>query len=215
MRLRKLLILLVVLAILAAGAYLGFTQFDRLCTELAISHYRVRPSVKGAATLVRLLDDQSATPDQIKRVLPLLLTPRVSKDPTYPLGTTPIIRAELPFAVVLQNFIVDVNEFVWINGESRSGTGVVGIRALRKESHNLRFSPAPSKPGTYTMEIRYEYRLRPQRTRVWRWDPDKGIFLPRRAFVDIPESAQSKPKYECSIVVPVEIVMVDAGRTNP
>lgn len=212
---KTLLILLVVLATLGTGAYLGFSQFDRLCTELAIDHYRVRPSAKGAATLVKLVDDQSATAEQVKRILPLLFTPTVTKDPTYPLGGTPTVRVELPFEVVLQNLIADVNEFVWINGESRSGTGAVGVHTLRKESHNLRFSPTPSKPGTYTMEIRYAYRLRPQRARAWRWNPAEGIILPRRAFVSVPEPAQGKPKYECSIVVPVEIVVVDTGRTNP
>jgi len=212
---KTLLILLVVLTTLGAGAYLGFSQFDRLCTELAINHYRVRPSAKGAATLVRLVDDQSATQEQVERILSLLLTPTVTKDATYALGSAPIVRAELPFEVVLRNLIADVNEFVWVNGECRSGKNVFGLHTLRKESHDLRFYPTPSKPGTYTMEIRYVYRLRPQRARAWRWNPAKGIFLPRRAFVDVPESAQSKPKYECSIVVPVEIVVVGIGRSNP
>jgi hypothetical protein len=215
MRWKTLLILLVVLATLGTGAYLGFSQFDRLCTELAINHYRVRPSTAGAATLAKLVDGQSATPEQVERILPLLFTPTVTKDPTYPLGSTPVVRVELPFEVVLRNLIADTNEFVWVNGECRSGTGVVGVHTLRKESHNLRLYPTPSKPGTYTMEIRYAYRLRPQRTRAWRWNPVKGIILPRRAFLDVPESAQGKPKYECSIIVPVEIVVVDTSRTNP
>ncbi len=215
MRWKTLLILLVVLAILGTGGYLGFLLFDRLCTELAIDHYRVLPSPTGAATLSRLVDDQLATPEQVKRILPLLFTPAVTKDPTYPLGSAPTIRVERPFEVALRNLVADTNEFVWVNGERRSGTAAIGAHTLRKEPHSLRFYPAPSKPGTYTMEVRYTYRLRVQRQRAWRWNPFKGIILPQRVFVSVPESAQGKPKYECSIVVPVEIVVVDAGRTSP
>ena len=215
MRWKTLLIFLVVLATLGAGGYLGFSQFDRLCTELAIDHYRVWPSATGAATLARLVDDQVATPGQVERILPLLFTPAVTKDSTYSLGSAPTIRVELPFEVVLRNLVADTNEFIWVNGERRSGTGAVGVHTLRKESHNLRLYPAPSEPGTYTMEIRYMYRLRVQRQRAWRWNPAKGIILPQRVFVSVPESAQGKCKYECSIIVPVEIVVVDTGRASP
>lgn len=215
MRWKTLLILLVVLATLGTGGYLGFSQFDRLCTELAINQYRVWPSATGAATLSKLVDDQLATPGQVERILPLLFTPAVTKDSTYPLGSTPAIRVERPFEVVLRNLVADTNEFIWVNGERRSGTGAVGVHTFRKESHNLRLYPAPSKPGTYTMEIRYTYRLRLQRHRAWRWNPVKGIILPQRVFVSVPESAQGKPRYECSIIVPVEIVVVDTGRAGP
>lgn len=215
MRWTTLLIVFVVLVILGTGGYLGFLLFDRLCTELAIDHYRVLPSATGAATLSKLVDDQLATPEQVERILPLLLTPAVTKDSTYPLGSTPAIRVELPFEVVLRNLVADTNEFIWFNGQRRSGTAVFGVHTLRKESHSLRLYPAPSKPGTYTMEVRYTYRLRPQRQRVWRWNPAKGIIVPQRVFVGVPEAAQGKPKYECSIVVPVEIVVVDTRRTGP
>ncbi len=215
MRWKTLLIFLVVLATLGTGGYLGFSQFDRLCTELAINHYRVWPSTTGAATLAKLVDDQSATPEQVERILPLLFTPAVTKDSTYPLGSTPTIRVELPFEVVLRNLVADVSEFIWVNSERRSGTEVVGVHTLRKASRNLRLYPPPSKPGTYSMEIRYTYRLRLQRQRAWRWNPIKGIILPQRVFVSVPESAQGKPRYECSIIVPVAIVVVDTGRTSP
>ncbi len=215
MRWKTLLILLAALATLGAGGYLGFSQFDRLCTGLAISHYCVRPSATGAATLVQLVDDQSATPRQVERILPLLFTPTVTKDSTYPLGSTPTVHVERPFEVILRNLVADTNEFVWVNGERRSGTGAVGARTLRKEPHDLHLYPAPSKPGTYSMEIRYTYRLWVQRRRAWRWNPGRGIILPQRTFVSVPESAQIEPKYECRIVVPVEIVVVDTRRTSP
>jgi len=215
MRWKTWLILLVVLATLGTGAYLGFSQFDRLCTELAINHFRVRPSAAGASTLAKLVDSQTATPEQVKHILPLLFTPKVTTEAAYPLGSTPTVRVELPFEVVLRNLVADVNEFVWVNGESRSGTGVVGVHTLRKDARDVRLYPTPTKPGTYTMEIRYTYRLRLERKRTWQWNPVKGIILPRRAFVNVPKSAQSKPRYECSIIVPVEIVVVDTGRTSP
>lgn len=209
------LILLVVLATLGTGACLGFSQFDRLCTELAVNHFRVRPSAVGAATLAKLVDDQTATPKQVKRILPLLFTPKVTTEAAYPLGGTPTVRVELPFEVVLQNLVVEVDEFIWINEQRRSGTRAAGIHTLRENPHSLSFRPTPSKPGAYTMEIRYTYRLRLERKRTWQWNPVKGIILPRRAFVNVPKSAQSKPRYECSIIVPVEIVVVDTGRTSP
>ena len=215
MRWKTLLILLAVLVTLGTGGYLGFSQFDRLYMELAINQYRGQPSATGAAALSKLVDDQLATPEQAERILPLLFTPAVTKDSTYPLGSAPAIHVERPFEVVLRNLVADTNEFIWVNGERRSGTGAVGARTLRKESHNLHLYPAPSKPGTYTMEIRYAYRLRVQRQRAWRWNPVKGTILPQRVFVSVPESAQGKPKYECSIVVPVEIVVVDTRRTSP
>lgn len=209
----KLLITLVVLAVLITGSYLGFTQFDRLRTELAIDHFRVRPSETGVRTLIELVDDGSATPGQAERILPLLLTPKVTPAASYPVGSVPKVRVELSFEVTFKNLVGDVNEFVWVNGARQYGAGAKGMGTFRTGVHWLEMHPVPTEPGTYTMEIRYGYRLRPQRTHAWRWS---GI-LPRRELVDVPESSRTQPKYECSITVPVEIRMVgkgSAGRTQ-
>ena len=205
----KLLIVLAVIAIVATGASLGLSQFDRLRTEVAITDFWASPSETGARTLVELVDDQAATPKQVERILPLLLTPKVTKERTYPLEVIPKIQVELPYEVTFKNLIADIDEYVWIDGESQYGTGTHGVRTLRREPSVLQFYPTPERPGTYTMEIRYTYRLMPHRKRVWRWKPSEDILIPQRQFVELPESADRKTKYECHINVPVEIVMVD------
>lgn len=204
----KFFVILTVLAVLGTGGYLGFTQFDRVCTEVAITDFRVRPSETGARTLIELVDDGSATPKQVERILPLLLTPKVTTEKSYPLGSVPRVRVELPFEVTFKNLIGDVNEFIWADGEPQYGTAAKGVRTFRTNVHWLKLYPVPMETGTYTMEVRCAYRLRPQRMRVWRW---QGI-LPRREYVDISESPRTEPKYECQITVPVEIVVERAGR---
>jgi hypothetical protein len=206
MNITKILVILVVTAVVVMGAYLGFSRFDWLCTELAIRHFRARPSATGARTLVELMDDESATPAQVERILPLLLTPKVTKQDKYPLGETPTIRVELPFELVFRNLAADVNEFVWTDGVRRYGAGMSGAHTLRTHPHSLSFYPAPAAPGTYTMEIRYTCKFRLQRQRVWQWNPSGGILLPRRQFLEVP--AAGPPKYEWSTTVPVEIVVV-------
>jgi hypothetical protein len=208
MSLTRFLIFWAVVAVAAAGAYLGFTQFDRLCTELAIRHFRARPSATGARTLAQLLDEGSATARQVERILPLLLTRKVTKQDQYPLGETPTIRVELPFEMTFRNLTADVNESVWIGGVSRYATGMTGARTLRTNPHSLSFYPAPTEPGTYTMEVRYTYKFRPQSRRVWQWDPARGILLPRRRFAAILASPPPEPTYEWRLTVPVEIVVV-------
>jgi hypothetical protein len=207
MSITKVLIFLVIAAVVGTGAYLGFTQFDRLCTELAIRHFRARPSATGARTLAELVDEGSATPAQVERILPLLLTPKVTQQEKYPLGKTPTIRVELPFEIAFRNLTVDVNESVWVSGVSPYGTGMTGAHTLRTNPHSLSFYPPPTEPGTYWMEVRYTYRFRPQRRRVWQWDPSKGILLPRQQFVEVPAAPQQEPQYEYRMTVPVEITV--------
>jgi hypothetical protein len=208
MRMTRFLIFWTVVAVAAAGAYLGFTQSGRLCTELALRDFRARPSATGARTLAELVDDGSATPAQVERILPLLLTPKVTKQDEYPLGETPTIRIELPFEIAFRNLTVDVNESVWVNGVSQYGTGMTGAHTLRTNPHSLSFYPPPTEPGTCRMEVRYAYRFRPQRRRVWQWNPAKGILLPRQRFVDVPAAPQPEPQYEYCLTVPVEITVV-------
>jgi len=203
------LVVLLVLTVAGTGAYLGFSLFDSLCTKLAIADFRERPSEEGARTLAELVDDGSATPKQVEQIVPLLFTPKVTKEETYPLGSVPTIWVEPPFEVVFQNLAVDVNEFVWVNGQSQYGTGMKGAHTFRKDPHSLLLYPTPTKPGTYTMEVRYTVRLRPQRRRVWLWGPGKGVILPRRRFVDIPELSPREPRHEHSIIVPVEITVIE------
>jgi hypothetical protein len=208
MNITKILIILLIAAVVSTGAYLGFSRFDWLCTELAITHFRARPSATGARTLAELMDDESATPAQVERILPLLLTPKVTKQDKYPLGETPTIRIELPFEVPFRNLAADVNESVWVGGVSQYGTAMTGAHTLRTNPHSLSFYPAPMEPGTYTMEVRYTYEFRPQSRRVWQWDPARGILLPRRRFAAILASPPPEPTYEWRLTVPVEIVMV-------
>ena len=208
MNITKVLIILVVAAVVVTGAYLGFSRFDWLCTELAITHFSSRPSATGARTLAELMDDGSATPGQVERILPLLLTPKVAKQEKYLLGETPTIRIELPFEVAFRNLSADVNESVWIGGLSQYGTGMTGAHTLRTHPHSLSFYPVPTESGTYTMEIRYTYKFRPQRQRVWQWNPVRGILLPRRQFVEVPATPPQAPKYEWRGTVPVEIVVI-------
>ncbi len=205
----KLFILLGVLAVVVTGVCLGLSQFDRLRTEVAITDFRANPSETGARTLVELVDEQAATPKQVARILPLLLTPKVTKEEAYPLEVIPKIQVELPYEVTFKNLIGDIDEYVWIDGESQYGTGTHGVHKLRTPPKVLHFYPTPAEPGAYTMEIRYTYRLMPHRRRIWRWKPSEDILIPRREFVELPGSADPKPKYECRITVPVEIVMVD------
>jgi hypothetical protein len=208
MRMKRFLIFWTVVAVVAAGAYLGFTQFDRVCTELAIRDFRARPSATGARTLAELVDEGSATPAQVERILPLLLTPKVTKQDKYPLGETPTIRVELPFEVAFRSLAVDVNESVWVGGVSQYGTGMTGAQTLRTNPHSLSFHPAPTEAGTCTMEVRYTYKFRPQRRRAWQWNPSQGVILPRRRFIQILAAPPPEPKYEWRMTVPVEIVVV-------
>ena len=204
----KVLIILAIAAVVSTGAYLGFSQFDRLCTELAIAHFCARPSATGARTLAELVDDGSATLKQVERILPLLLTPKVTKQEKYSVGEAPTIRVELPFELAFRNLTADVNESVWINGASQYGTGMTGAHTLRTNPHSLSFYPAPTEPGTYTMEVHYTYQFRLQRRRVWQWNPAKGIILPRQRFIEVPVVPQQEPQYECHLAVPVEIAVV-------
>ena len=208
----KFFIALAAVAVLVTGVCLGLSQFDRLRTELAIAGFRADPSETGARTLVELVDGQAATRKQVERILPLLLTPKVTTDETYPLEVIPKMKVELPYEVTFKNLIADFNEYVWIDGTSQYGTGTHGVHTLRTDPRVLQFYPTPEKPGTYTMEIRYAYRLMPPRPRVWRWKPSEDILTPRREFVELPDSAEVKPKYQCSLTVPVEIVLVDSQR---
>ncbi len=139
----------------------------------------------------------------------LLFTPRVTVEETYALGSASSIRVELPFEVVFENLVVDVNEFVWANGQSQYGTATKGARTLGRNPHSLHLHPAPTRPGTYKMEVRYTIQFRPQRRRVWLWGPTKGIILPQRRFVDVPDSSSQKPLHEQNIIVPVEITVID------
>ncbi len=208
MRTTRVFISVAVIAVVSTGAYLGFSRFDWLCTELAIAHFGARPSATGARTLAELMDDGSATPGQVERILPLLLTPKVTKQEKYPLGETPAIRVELPFEVAFRNLAADVNESVWVGGVSQYGTGMTGARTLRTNPHSLSFYPAPTEPGTCTMEVRYTYKFRLQRQRVWQWSPSRGILLPRRRYVEVLADPLPEPKYEYHLTVPVEIAAV-------
>lgn len=204
----KVLIILASAVVVGTGAYLGFSQFDRLCTELAIAHFCARPSATGARTLAELVDDGSATVKQVERILPLLLTPKVTKQKTYRLGETPTIRVELPFEVAFRNLAADVDEFVWVNGARQYGTTMTGAQTLRTNPHSLSLYPAPTESGTCTMEVRYTYKFRLRRQRIWQWNPSRGIILPRRRFVEVPEAPPREPKYEYRVTVPVEIAVV-------
>jgi hypothetical protein len=204
----KLLVILAVLAVAAAGGYLGFSQFGRLCTGLAIRDFLGHPSAEGAQTLAELVDNGSATAQQIERILPLLLTPKITKDKAYVLGDVPKIRVELPFELTFSSLAADVNESVWIDGRNQYGTGMQGAHLIRTNSHALHLYPAPTTPGTYTMEIRYTYLFRCERRRTWQWNPAQRIFLPRPILVDVADARTQAPKYECRITVPVEIRVV-------
>jgi hypothetical protein len=208
------LVVLLVLAVVGTGGYLGFSLFDRLCTKLAIADFRLRPTEEGARTLAGLVDDGSATPKQVAQIVSLLFTPQVTKEQTYPLGSVLAVRVELPFEVVFQNLMIDVNEFIWAGGQSQYGTATKGAHTLRKNPHFLRLYPTPTKPGTYKMEVRYTIQLRPQRRRVWLWGPTKGIILPQRRFVDVTDSSSQKPFHEQNIVVPVEITVIDESAVD-
>ena len=209
----KILIILAIVIVVSTGAYLGFALFDRVCTELAIAHFRARPSATGAQTLADLIDDDSATPKEVERILPLVLTPQVTKQEKYPLGEVPTVQVGLPFELTFRNFVVDVNETVWVEGASRYGTGMNGAGTLRTNPHPVSLYPTPTAPGTYRMEIRYTYQFRYRRQRVWQWNPLRGVLLPRQQFLEVPPSLQQEPIYECRITVPVEIVVVP--RTPP
>ncbi len=207
MKVTKLLIVLGILAVVGVGAYLGSTQFGRLCTALAITDFRARPSAAGAQTLADLVDNGSATAQQVEQILPLLFTPKMTKDKVYLLGDVPKVRVELPFEVVFWSLAADVNETVWIDGQNRYGTGMRGARTIGPNPHALHLYPTPKAPGTYKMEVRYTYKLRPLRDRTWQWNPAAGILLPRRTLHNISDSAARPPKYECNITVPVEITI--------
>lgn len=200
---------LLALAVAGTGGYVGFSLFDRLCTKLAIADFRLRPTEEGARTLAGLVDDGSATSKQVAQIVSILFRPKVTMEETYPLGSVLAVQVERPFEVAFENLTIDVNEFVWVDGESRYGTGMKGAHILRKNPHFLRLHPAPTRPGTYKMEVRYTVQLRPQRRRVWLWAPTKGILLPQRRFVDIPDSSSQEPLYEQNIIVPVEITVID------
>jgi hypothetical protein len=207
----KFFILLAVVAVLGTGAWLGLVLYDRISTELAILHFTASPSQTGAQTLTELVDGGAATPKQVQRILPLLLTPQVTKEPVYPLGPAPKVRVERPYEVVLENLVVDVNEFVWFGGESQYGTGMAGARTLGKNPHALSLYPVPTEPGVYTMEIRYTYKLRPRRRYVWHRSRD--ALLPRRRWVEIPDASAQPPRYECRISVPLELAVGEPGQS--
>lgn len=217
MSVTRLLVVLAVLAVGIAGGYLGFSQFGRLCTGLAIADFVANPSAQGAQTLADLVDNGSATARQAERILPLLFTPKIAKEEAYVLGDVPKIRVELPFEVTFSSLAADVNEFVWVNGKNQYGTGMQGAHLIRTNSHALHLYPAPTTAGTHTMEVRYLYQLRCERRRTWQWNPARRIFLPRHILVDVPDVRARAPKYECRITVPMEIRVVQEVRlqTSP
>jgi hypothetical protein len=213
----RLLLLPLLLAAVGAGGYLGCSQFDRLCAEVMIRHFSGHPTAKGAQTLAEMVDEESATPAQVQRILPLLLTPKVTKKEKYPVGPMPAVHVELPFEVVFPTLAADVNESVWTDGVNRYATGMNVAHRFPTHPHLVHLYPAPTEPGTHQMEIHYTYEFRARRQRIWRWNPARGIILPQRVLVDMTGPPPHTPKYECHITVPVEVAVVREVRltTNP
>lgn len=208
----KFVVTLIVLVALAFGAYLGWTQFNNLYVKLALFAFQRNPSQATADTLIELLDAQKATPEQARHILTRLLTPRVTKADSYPLGVAPTVRVEFPFEVAFANLTGDVTEEVYLGGRQRSGKGARGLRTFKAESRSLQLNPAPPRPGVYRMEIRYSYRFIGQRKPGWQWVSYKGVPLPRYRLIDRSEIPVEERQYNCSFLIPLQIVVESSVR---
>jgi hypothetical protein len=201
-------VILLVLAVLAAGAYLGYTQYERLCVAFAVAQFEREPSQAGADLLVDLLDKRFITPQQADRILPLLLTPTVTQEPSYPFGSRPAVQVSRPFELAFRHTLVDMTEHVHVTGCEPYGTGANGLRALDAKRHTLSLYPKPERPGTYALEIHYSYRLTTESVLRWHWKPTKEVAWPRRERVAPSSTSVEGQPYECRIVVPVTITVV-------
>lgn len=203
----KLKMVLVVLAALGLGAWLTWSQFDSLHTRLAVFFFKRNPSQATADALVELLDAQVVSPSRARRILALLLTPRVNKADSYLFGMVPTVRVEFPFDLTFRNMKGDVTEEVYVDGQRQSGTRSEGAHTFAARTYSLRLHPPPTRPGVYKMEIRYSYCLTGERRPAWRWTSFKGLPLPRHQLIDIADTPLKERQYTCRFLIPLRIVV--------
>jgi hypothetical protein len=166
--------------------------------ERAIACFESVPSQKGVGELTELLNKQAATNEQGRRILTLLLRPKVTTRQTYPVREPIRVSVESMYHVGFQGRLV-FEQSVWSEQEQLVDSRKRRISAVTDTPETFVVHASPEEPGTYHANIRYECTVAYQR--------DPQLFLNH-----LPHQIRPSVRhriYSCRFDVPVEVRVVE------
>ena len=156
----------------------GTSKRKNPSAQAIIRLFETSPSQATAEALVGMLDRQEVTTEQAETILKLLFTPKVIAREAYPLGQKCWISVQLNNRINFRHLRVSKERNVWSNGENQYGGGSRGGNSFDTNPQLLKLHPTPEEPGTYQMEIRYEFLVIPSNEQTkFEW-PSRGLSFP-------------------------------------
>lgn len=197
----QLWILRFVLGITLAGVVFAFllvrTKLQQSRVESAIASFESNPSQEMADKLVALLNRWVPDGNQGTRILTLLLWPKVTIRPSYPVGKPVSVTVEQPFQlsfggadVVFTQHAEQCQNHLMLTGKRRRE------RTVTTAPETFTVHRSPREPGTYYSILNYECIL----TKPSIWDR-----VPQRLRSGF---GRSHTIYPCRFDVPIEITAV-------
>jgi hypothetical protein len=215
----------VTVALLCAAAlatyYVFRSQIRTWRVEYAISRFEKNPTQDKADALIYFLDNKAANTTQGERILRLLFRPELTKAQTYQQGETVAVGADRQFRIKLDKAAIMGEESVWVNGQRQASRHLQGGSTIvGPERHHCYLRPAPNSPGTYEMQIQYEYSFFPYLVQSkWIWPAPGRKFpanlIPFHAITRPTPPFAPEPLYHCKFAVPVEIVLMQKQKVPP
>lgn len=200
--------------LIGLALFLGFVVCLLVVGRVA-SHWRVNwqiarfercPSQTGADALVSALRSHSATADQGRRILTLLLRPQVVTRHSYPAGRTVGIALEWPFPLRFQDTLWH-HEHTWVHGAElyvRSGPSDAKPTTLCARA----LSEFEATPGTHEVKIRCTCAVAFERRDALSTVEHYLRKLAPALRIPVPSAWQPARAYECDFEMPTQVVVV-------
>jgi hypothetical protein len=190
----------------AAGAFVWWLKDRPVDVEPYVETFIANPCQETADTLIRLLDGQAVDPEEGRRLMELLLSPKISTHKAYPSGEIPIISIEHPFNIKLKRNYMNIKEEVIFAENTLTLTGNHRTGELTTAPRLVDLKKLPKKPGSYRIRVRYRCIL---------FDLGaSGRPFPLNLLSRLSNSSgqtTQEPVYECSFEAPADIVVADGA----
>ncbi len=183
--------------------------------ERAMARFRAARSAQHAARLTRLLAERAVTPEQGKRILTLLLWPKIGTRTAYPAGQPVGISVERPFSLSIVGYRIEFQEQVW-GAERLMDTSGQFTSTLYHNPEILTAWTQPTEPGTYHAEIHTRCRIvniAAKKLTLWeRLSLDLRRRLGRPPAMRVPTNEGTT--YECQFTVPFNVNIMEKDRAE-
>jgi len=193
----------------------GWPAVRRWQVERAIARFEGGPSQTRADRLLRLLTKEVATYEQGKRVLTLLLQPRVTTRQAYPESETAMVSVAIPFHLEIPNGRIEITRTVYRDGQHRFAWPPRTTSTLSTSPELLAPCPWAETSGLHRSEVQYQCRFTKSRGHSSFWSRFRNRllrFLLTRP-VGVPP-AHFEKMYDCRFTLPVTVRIAEASEAE-